>query len=398
MRRGLKIAAWSAAGLLALLLLLLGGLLIIGNTDSGRALISRVTAQLTHGQVQISGIHGSFPAALDLDRLELGDDRGVWLFAEHISLRWSPADLLFRHVKVDSLHVARLHIERAPLPSKKKKPSNTFSIPHSDLADLSISTLELGKELAGEAVSLVVKGSAHLRSMQDATAHVVAQRTGGIGDYELQLQFDPARMDATAKVQEPANGPLENLVKIPGLGNLSVVAQINGPRNAESIRLTLDAGPLQGRAAGTVNLVNSSADLDYALTAPEMTPHPGLTWQSVELKGRFHGPFTTPTADGHLLVKQLQVPGGSQLDSLDANVIARSGLMSLRATIAGLVIPGRQPATFRDSPFSVDASIRLDDPKRPLQLAVTHPLLWLRGHANTAGERSAQLDLKLPDL
>src|SRR5262249_27384952 len=125
MRRGLKIAAWSAAGFAALILLLLAAVLIIGNTDSGRALISRVTAQLTKGHVQLTGIHGSFPAALDLDRLELSDDRGVWLFAEHISLRWSPSALLLRHVKVDSLRVARLHIERAPLPEKEKKPSST---------------------------------------------------------------------------------------------------------------------------------------------------------------------------------------------------------------------------------------------------------------------------------
>src|ERR1700738_5156860 len=110
MRRGLKIAAWSAAVLAAVILLLLGALLIIGNTDSGRAFIVRVTAQLTKGHVKLAGIHGSFPAALDLDRLALRDDDGVWLFAEHISLRWSPSALLTRHVKVDTLHIARLHI------------------------------------------------------------------------------------------------------------------------------------------------------------------------------------------------------------------------------------------------------------------------------------------------
>jgi len=194
MRRGLKITAWIVAVLAAVVLVLFGTLLIIGNTEGGRAFIVRVTAQLTKGHVQLAGIHGSFPAALDLDRLELRDDDGVWLFAEHISLRWSPSALLTRHIKVDTLHVARLHIERAPLPDKEKKPSSTPSIPHTDLANLSVDTLELGKALAGEPVSLVVKANAHLRSLQDATAHVVAQRTGGNGDYELQVQFDPVRM------------------------------------------------------------------------------------------------------------------------------------------------------------------------------------------------------------
>jgi translocation and assembly module TamB len=398
MHRGAKIAVWVAAGLLTLVVLLLGTLMVIGNTESGRALIVRVTAQLTKGHVRLAGIHGSFPAALDLDRLELSDAQGVWLFAEHISLRWSPSALLVRDIKVDSLHVARLHIERAPLPEKEPKPSSTPSIPHTDLGDLSIDALELGKGLAGKPVSLAVRGAARLRSLENATAHVVAQRTGGIGHYELQLQFDPARMDATLSLQEPANGPLENFLQIPGLGDLSVMVKVNGPRSAESIDLTMNAGLLRGRALGKVDLVEKSADLDYALSAPSMTPHEGLTWQAVDLKGRFHGPFKTPTADGHLLVKELRVPGGTQLETLDAQLTANLGLMKLRAAIDGLVVPGPQPALFQDSRVSVDASVRLDDPKRPLQLEVTHRLLALKARAVTAGEQSAQLDLKLPDI
>jgi translocation and assembly module TamB len=398
MRRGLKITAWTAGALLALILLLIGALLIVGNTDSGRDFIVRMTSRLTKGNVQIAGIHGSFPASLDLDRLQLADDDGIWLFAEHISLRWTPSALLTRHIKVDTLHVALLHMERTPLPDKEKKPSSTPSIPHADLANLTVDKLELGKALAGEPVSLVVKGTAHLRSLQDMTAHVVAQRTGGNGNYEVQLQFDPSRMDATLKLQEPANGPLENLIKVPGLGELSLSARLSGPRNAENIELTLDAGPLRVRARGAINLVQNSADLEYSLTAPQMTPYPGLTWQSVELKGRFHGPFTTPTADGHLFVKQLQAPGGAELAALDANLTARSGLMTLHAGIDGLVIPGPQPTLFQDSRLSLDASILLDDPKRPLQLAANHRLFALKANAITAGERSAQLDLRIPDV
>src|SRR5882757_8170380 len=399
MRRWQKITAWSVGGLLALILLLISALLVVGNTDSGRDFIVRLTSRLTNGNVQIAGIHGTFPASLDLDRLQLADDDGIWLFAEHISLRWSPSDLLFRHIKVDTLHVGLLHMERTPLPDKEKKPSTTASIPHADLANLTIDKLELGKALAGDPVSLVVKGSAHLRSLQDMTAQVTAQRTGGNGDYSLQLQFDPSRMDATLKVQEPANGPLENLIRVPGLGELSLLARLSGPRTAENIELTLDAGPLRGRAQGTINLVQSSADLEYSLTAPRMTPYPDLTWQSVDLKGRFHGPFKTPAADGHLLVKQLQAPGGTQLAALDANLTAdSSGLMTLRAGIDGLVIPGPQPTLFQDSRLSLDASVHLNDPKRPLQLAASHRLFALKANAITAGEQSASLDLRLPDV
>ena len=329
MRRLLKISAWAVGSLLVLIVVLFCALLVIGNTESGRALIIRTTASLTDGHVQLAGINGSFPAALDLDKLQLSDDQGVWLDAEHISLRWSPMALLGGHIQVNSLHVGLLDMERTPTPKPDNKPSTEFTFPHSDITQLSVDTLKLGQALVGAATSLVVKGSAHWRSMRDSMASVVAQRTGGVGNYDVQLRFNADRMDATVKLKEPANGPLENLLQVPGLGDLAVFAQLTGPRSAEHIQLTLDAGALHGRVQGTLDLIAVAADLDYTLTATAMTPHPGLSWQSVDLQGRWHGTVKAPVADGRLLIKQLQVPGGTELANLDANLTSKGGMITL---------------------------------------------------------------------
>jgi translocation and assembly module TamB len=398
MRRSVKIAAWTAGGLVGFIVLLIGTVLLLGNTERGRALLVRLTTQVTHGQVQLTGLRGAFPAALDLDRLALRDADGEWLFAERVSLRWSPGALLVRHLKIDTLHIGRLHIERAPVPQKEEKKSGGSSIPRSDLTDLSIGTLELGRALAGEPVSLTVKAQAHLRSLEDATAYMIARRTGGNGDYELGVHFDPARMDARLKLQEPANGPLANLLKVPGLGALSVAAQLNGSRNAEVVQLSADAGPLRARAQGTVDLVQRAADLDYSLNAPAMTPYVGLSWDTIELKGRFHGPFTTPNAQGHLLIKALRVSGSTQLDRLEADLAAQGGLLRLQSWIEGLQIPGPQPALLRDARLAVDAAVHLNDPKRPLELTARHALFSLQVNAVTAGDQHVDLTLRLPDV
>lgn len=398
MPRGLKIAAWIAGSLVALVVLLVVTVLIIGNTAGGRALVVRMTSRLTGGHVQIAGIHGSFPAALDLDELQLSDDRGAWLVAEHISLRWSPFALLTGHVDVHTLHVSRLHVERAPVSKPASKPSSEFSFPRTDLAHVAVDALELGAPLAGTSTSLVLQGSAHWRSLRDALASITAQRTGGIGNYDVQVRFNDDRMDATLKLQEPANGPLENLLQVPGLGDLSVVAQLSGPRTAESLQLTLDAGALHGRANGSLNLTAGSADLDYSLTAASMTPHPGLTWQSIDLQGRWHGSASAPAADGHLLIKQLRLPGGTQLEDLTANLTAQDGLLRARATLTGLIIPGPSPALMQDSPLTVNATAHLNDPKRPVEVTATHKLFALQAHAITTGVQSAQLELQLPDV
>src|SRR5580704_17157811 len=201
MSRRVRIALWTAGSLLGVLVLLAGAFFNIPNTDSGRAFISRETSDLTQGKVRIFGIHGSFPAAVDLDRLELRDTQGLWLWAEHVSLRWSPAALLTRHVDVNSLHVALLHVERAPVPETTN--SSSTSVPDTDVKNLTIDTLELGKALAGDPASLTVQATAHLRSLEDADVHLQARRIAGNGEYEADAHFDPQSMNATLHLREP---------------------------------------------------------------------------------------------------------------------------------------------------------------------------------------------------
>ena len=399
MSRPVKIAAWSGGVLLGLVVVLVGAVLIIPNTNGGRALIERETSELTQGRIRLSGIHGTFPAALDLDRVEIRDAQGLWLWAEHISLRWSPGALLTKHVDVDSLHIALVHVERAPVPEpNQEKSSSASSIPRTDLRDLTIGVLELGKALAGEPASLTVRANAHLRSLEDADAHLTARRTAGNGDYEVDAHFDPRSMNATLKLQEPANGPLENLVKVPDIGALSVLAKLSGPRNAEDLQLSVDAGPLRARANGRIDLQNKAADLSYSLTAPEMSPSPGLSWQKIQLSGRLQGPFTRPGADGHLLIESLQAPGGVQLAELDAQMKGDMGYVTLHAGIDGLKIPGPAPTLLQSSRLTVEGSVKLDDPQRPLQLTANHRLFALNAKAFTAGHQSGELNLHLPDL
>jgi len=397
MRRVLKIFAWTGGAVALLVAVLVCAVLIAGNTDGGRALIERLTARMTAGHVQLSGLTGSFPAALDLGALRLSDERGVWLVAERISLRWSPLALLARHVNVQSLHIGRLDIERLPVRRAQTTPSRSLSVPRCDLRQLSIDSLQLGTQLAGAPVSLVVHANAHLQSLQDAAAAVVAQRTGGIGDYEVRLKFDPARMDATVRLREPAHGPLEHLLQLPGLGELSVLATLSGPRTAEALAVNIDAGQLHARAGGKVDLPGRSGDLEYSVSAPAMEPHPGLSWQRVGLSGRWHGTLSAPTADGRLEVKELQVPGGTRIASANANLRAVEGRVSAHAVIDGLAIPGPEPTLLQDT-LTLDGSMRLDEAGRPLELTASQHLFTLKAHAVTAGQQSGELELHWLDL
>ena len=401
MRRTLTISAW-VVGALALLCLLVGAVLYIaGNTDRGRVMIEKLTYALTSGQVSLSGLSGSFPRQLTLDRLELRDERGVWLWAERVTVTWSPMALAAGRIQVGTVHARSVDMERLPVSSPKPHGSDTASIPHIDVADLSVDRVKLGRELAGTPAELVLRGNAHLRSVQDMVIDAAAHRIDGDGSYELHLRFDTKRMDAALNLHEPAGGPLENMLQLPGLGALAATVNLNGPLAAERLQVSVDAGAFRGRAQGSLDLRNLSADMDFDVDSPALAPRPDLEWQRASLHGRWHGSVKAPQARAHLEVDQLRLPGGIALATVKGDLTAASGVAGLQALLGGLLIPGAAPRLLQDSPVTLKASLSLDPSTRPLVVTASHRLFSLTGSAETTatqGERSATLELNLPDL
>ena len=399
MRRLLRRSGWVLGGIALLVVLLGGGVMIAGNTDAGRAWIERQTFRLTAGHVKLSGLGGSFPTALTLRQLQLIDRDGVWLSADDIAVQWSPLRLLDRRIEVETLRAATLRIERTPLSDGK---GGKASVPYIEVGSFDVQRVELGAALTGSAVTLSARGRVRLRSLEDANVDLAVRRLDGDGEYTLQLKFDPKRMDASLAAHEPASGPLENLLSLPGLGALTAMATLAGPRNDERLQLALTAGDLQARIDGHVNLDRRSGDLEYSLTAPAMAPRPDLQWAKLALQGNFHGPLNAPTAEGRLELEKLRIAGDTFIPVLNATLLAKDGRATARATVTGLEIPGAQPRFFAAAPVKIDASIDLDATARPLELVAVHPLLSARGTAQTAADKNGRLlvdlQVKVPSL
>ncbi len=399
MRRAAKISAWVLAASVLLVAALIGTVWIAGNTDPGRAWIERLTYRLTSGYVKLSGLGGSFPTQLTLDHLELIDGRGVWLTADHISLRWSPLRWLERRIYVDELRLQRLHMERAPVGDGK---GGSGTIPHIDVGEFSMDAVELGAPLVGTPATVSLRGKLELRSLQNADADVWARRLDGEGEYTLHLKLDPKRMDASLAVHEPAGGPLENLLSLPGFGAISATATVQGPRNEERVDVVLDAGQLHADVHGRVDLAHPSADLEYSAQAAAMAPRPDVAWDKVALTGNWHGTLAAPTADGHLEVHGLKVAGNLQIARMNAELAASNGKLAVHGVVDGLQIPGPQPRLLAKDPLTIDASLKLDDAARPLELTAAHSLFKLRAHAETTpasgAEQRATVALTILDL
>ena len=394
-RKALKIGVWVAGSIAALAALLIVAVLVAGNTTSGRAMIERITLKLTGGMVKLSGLGGSFPASLTLRKLELIDKRGVWLSADGIALTWSPLSLLDRRISVDALEVSHLDMERTP---QSEGGGGSVSIPHIEVRRFDLRDVRLGAQLAGKEARLSLRGGLDLRSLEDARADVAAHRIDGDGDYTVRLRFDSKRMDGTLTVHEPASGPLENILQVPGLGALSAVGTIEGPREAERIDLKLTAGGLTAAVDGRIDLNRGSMDLDYSVDSAAVSPRPDLKWQRLSLKGRWQGTPKDPTAQGRLQAEHLELPGNAAIAQLHADLEARQGSISLQGAIEGLRIPGPQAALFEKDPVKITASMRVSDDTWPLTVEATHRLLSVKAQAITAGHRSVSLDVRVPNV
>jgi translocation and assembly module TamB len=394
-QRALKIAAWALGSVAVLAALSIIALLVAGNTDPGRRMIERITLGVTGGTVKLSGLGGSFPAKLTLRRLELIDKQGVWLSADGIALTWSPLALLDRRISVDILEASHLDMERTP---HSEGAGGSVSIPHIQVRQFSLGDVTLGAQLAGREARLSLRGGLDFRSLEDARADVAAHRIDGDGDYSAQLNFDSKRMDGTLTVHEPASGPLENILQVPGLGALSAVATIAGPREAERVDLKLTAGGLTAAVGGVIDLHRGSMDLTYSVDSTAMSPRPDLKWRRLTLEGRWQGTLKDPTAEGRLQADQLELPGNAAIAQLHVQLTARQGIVSMQGVVEGLRIPGPQAALFERDPVKITASMRVSDDTRPLSVVATHRLLSIDAQAITAGRRSVTLDVHVPNV
>lgn len=363
-------------------------------------LILDLVGKITGGAVTATGVTG-WPNDLHVDRLELRDAEGAWLVAEDVQLKWHPYLLATKDVAIDSVTARLLSIPRLQAPSPNPAPPSNepASLPVKiDVKSLHVDRVEIGTPVIGAAAAFSLDGSLALPTLLTPKANLHAVRLDGPGgDYKVDGVVTDASIDATVAIAEPPHGFIADIAKLPDLGALDVDAAVAGPRTALATKLTLGAGPLHAAANGTVNLTGETLDLHVTGNAPAMKPAPEISWQSVVLDAAVKGAFTKPDASGHFAIDQLAVAGAT-IRQLTADLSGNAGQVTVHAAAAGLQAPLPNPDFFAAAPLTLDVTAHLDDPTRPVEFALAHPLLSATGHGETAGAPKGSMDLTVPQL
>ena len=140
-RRMLRLAAWSLASLLILLLATAGAGLLFLRTEQGEAwltaTLNSALAQLPGGMgASIEAFHGPLPSRAALSHILLTDEHGVWLEAESasLSLDWSamPQAFVVADITLEQPRLLRLP---EPVPSDTPEEPSTPFRPEQALTD-----------------------------------------------------------------------------------------------------------------------------------------------------------------------------------------------------------------------------------------------------------------------
>jgi len=404
MRRALRWIGGLLSVLFGVPLALVVAAFLLANTGFGRQQIEQWVPYLSGDLVRLQGLTGRFPDALRIERLEVRDSKGAYLTVEDAALDWAPTRLLSGRLLIDLVEARRVAFERLPEPAAEQTPASTSpGLPvHVSLHRLHVARFELGEAVAGQAATLEIEARAALEALDQGEAHAVVStvvpRDGGEPDrYTIDALVGPERIRAEIRAREAPSGLIAGLAALPGLGAVTVDALLDGPRDALATRIAVAAGPLRAGVQGSVDLVHEGADLSVTASAPAMQPRDDVAWQSVALDATVSGPFARPKASGTLRIEDLRA-GGARVGVAAADIAGDAGEVRASVRMEQVILPAPRPDLLAAGPVVAQATVRLDQPNRPVTFSVQHPLLSAEGTGDTAPSPRVRATVTLPRL
>jgi translocation and assembly module TamB len=253
-----RIAKWAGAflaGMLLLVFLAVGAVVLLLQTDYGRNRVAGLIGDLTRGtpyQVEIRGFGGSPPRSMEFERVEISDERGVWLVLNSLHVRWDVLEALRGVYRFPLIRAEEAHWHRLPEggeADKKPKNDEPFSIPELPsviVNELSLQRVVIDREVFGRAQVLSAQG--RLDSEGELTrAWLTVAGTEG-DSIEVRIEHDPRtdRLTVDATVSEEPGGIVGGLLGIEDEGPIRAAVHGQGPLGDWRGEYSVSVGGLGG--------------------------------------------------------------------------------------------------------------------------------------------------------
>ncbi len=220
-------------------------------TSSGRNLLADVAESVASGpdfQLEIGTLGGSSPGDLTIDRIAVGDGKGVWFEAVNIALDWRPMELLQGTIAVNRLAADRMIVARAPEPGAEETDDDgSTSIPAVDIGALDLARIDLGEPLLGTPASLSAKGNLHLTdAAKGIGGSLDIARLDAPGTIKGKFLYRPQdnHLTTTFEAREPSGGLIVRTIGLEGLPALTATVDGDGALTDWRAKIIARAGDL----------------------------------------------------------------------------------------------------------------------------------------------------------
>jgi translocation and assembly module TamB len=254
-------------GVVLLLLLAVGSVLLLLQTQFGRDRVSALVVDLTRDtpyQVSLEGLGGALPWRLEVDQVSLSDAQGIWLVLEGVRVRWAVMDALRQVYHFPSLRAERVHLQRLPEgddhpdEARKRDVEEPFSIPELPavrVGELLVHRLIIAEEVFGRGQVLTVEGM--LDTEGDVSrALLTIEEPNGVGDgIMIDVRHDPGidRLSVQLRVSEEPGGIVAGLLGLDDSGPVLATVSGEGPLQNWQGEYSASIGGY-GRAEGQIGL------------------------------------------------------------------------------------------------------------------------------------------------
>ncbi len=90
----------------------------------------------------------------------------------------------------------------------------------------------VGEAVAGAAATLALEGSGHLTTLTEGSVQLTASRLDSPGEYTVSGTIGADHIQADVQANEPKQGLIASIAKLPDLGDIHIQATVNGPKDA----------------------------------------------------------------------------------------------------------------------------------------------------------------------
>lgn len=343
--------------LVVLVPLLALGLLGALQTQAGRDAVVAIVNGLADGAdggVRLAGLRVGWGLNASVERIEVLDAQGPYLAVEQARLAWHPLALLSGRVDVETLDVARVSLDRLPVPSQTEAQSGgQVPLLPFRLGRARVEEIAIGEAVVGAPVRLTAQAQASLSDApRAATAELSVSRIDGTpGDVAATVRFLPQAEELffDVRVEEPRGGLAARLLQIEGLPALDVTLKGDGPLDdwRAQLALALDgrteiAGTARLAEAGDTRRLTARLEGEVAALAPPVAAALVMGRTVLDADVVFARDFAPRRATGTLTTGTLSSSFRADLPEdgrIDAD--AKMHLSAGEGSMIGVELPGR---------------------------------------------------------